>query len=105
MDTGSWKQEEIHSLFGEEQMQKIVSIPLASNEPEDVLVWREDKSGIYTAKTSYRRLNTTGDYRIQHNLLTKFYTKLWNLKVPSKIIIHLWKITNEFVLVLYNLKL
>ncbi|PPR80422.1 hypothetical protein GOBAR_AA40292 [Gossypium barbadense] len=76
------KGEEIHSLFGEEQMQKIVSIPLASNEPEDVLVWREDKSGIYTAKTSYRRLNTTGDCRIQHNLLTKFYTKLWNLKVP-----------------------
>ncbi|KAA3465051.1 reverse transcriptase [Gossypium australe] len=101
----TWKQKEIRSLFGEEQMQRIVSIPLVSSEPQDVLIWRGDNKGTYTAKNSYRRLNTTEDPRIQHNPLTKLYTKLWNLKVPSKIRIHLCKVVNEFVLVLYNLKL
>ncbi|KAA3453681.1 reverse transcriptase [Gossypium australe] len=76
----TWKQEEMRSLFGKEQMQRIISIPLASSEPQDVLIWRGDNTWTYTAKNGYRRLNITEDPRIQHNPLTKFYTNLWNLK-------------------------
>ncbi|KAH1090902.1 hypothetical protein J1N35_018159 [Gossypium stocksii] len=36
----TWKQEEMRALFGEDQMQRIVSILLESSESQDVLIWR-----------------------------------------------------------------
>ncbi|KAG8472055.1 hypothetical protein CXB51_036938 [Gossypium anomalum] len=45
-DTVTWKQEEIRALFGEEQMQRIVSIPLANDKSQDALVWIGDNTGI-----------------------------------------------------------
>lgn len=70
-------------------MQKILSIPLASSETQDVLIWRGDSIGIYTVKNGYRWMNTIEELSIQHNILPKFFTKVWDLKVPSKIRIHL----------------
>lgn len=38
------------------------------------------------------------------NLYLSFFTNIWDLKVPSKIRIHLWRVANKFMLVLYNLR-
>lgn len=56
-------------------MQKIVSILLASSAPQDVITWRGDNTGDYTAKTGYSWLNTAEGTNIQSNLLSKFYKK------------------------------
>ncbi|KAH1090901.1 hypothetical protein J1N35_018158 [Gossypium stocksii] len=43
--------------------------------------------------------------RLQHTSLFTFYTNLWNINVPGKIRIHLWKVINECMLMLHNLQL
>ncbi|KAK5841122.1 hypothetical protein PVK06_010030 [Gossypium arboreum] len=60
-DFVTWKQEENRLLFRDEQMQKIVSILLASSAPQEVITWRGDNTGDYTAKTGYSWLNTAED--------------------------------------------
>lgn len=76
----------------------------------DLLVWKEDKTSSYSAKGGYQwsitasiqtgnGSNTTGsqDDRI-------YYTNLWSLSVPSKIKIHPWRITKNYLPTLSNLK-
>lgn len=101
----AWKHEEIRSLFGEDQMQRIIAIPLVNIELQDALVWRGDNTGIYTAKTGYKWRNTIETPNIQQNFLSKFYRRLWDMKVPSKIRIHLWRVAKKYMSVLFNLKI
>lgn len=57
-------------------MQRILSIPLASSEPQDVLIWRGDNTGIYTVKNGYKWMNTMEETSIQHDNLSKFFTNI-----------------------------
>ncbi|KAA3466466.1 Ribonuclease H-like superfamily protein [Gossypium australe] len=74
------------------------------------MVQRGDKSGEYMAKSGCRcsiteEANLLGN---ENTILTKqmknYYTALWGLKVPSKIKINLWRITNNFMPTLSSLK-
>ncbi|KAA3465669.1 Ribonuclease H-like superfamily protein [Gossypium australe] len=103
-ETNTWKQDIIRSLLGEEQMERILTIPLASSRPREELVWRGDNTGVYTAKSGYRWLITEGGTRIQNEIPTNFFTKLWELQMPSKICILMWKISNKYLPTLHNLK-
>ncbi|TYH80252.1 hypothetical protein ES332_D03G120200v1 [Gossypium tomentosum] len=78
-EENTWNQEVICTLFGEKQWQDIASIPLVSSRLQDTLVWRGDNSRVYTEKSGYRWLITEG---------------LWELKIPSKICILIWRIVN-----------
>ncbi|MBA0845515.1 hypothetical protein Goarm_022876 [Gossypium armourianum] len=60
--------------YTREQLQHIVSIPLVSSRLQDVPVWRGDNTGF------------------------------WELKIPSKICILIWRIANDYLLTLHNLK-
>ncbi|KAA3459953.1 putative Transposon TX1 [Gossypium australe] len=99
------KQDTIRSLFGEEQLKSILSIPLVSSRPHDQLIWRGDNIGTYTVKRGYKWINTTVNSRLDIDNPTTFYTKLWGLKIPSKIRILMWRIANEFIPTLYNLRI
>ncbi|KAG8480190.1 hypothetical protein CXB51_024907 [Gossypium anomalum] len=104
-DAVTWKHEEIRSLFGEEQMQRIVAIPLANIGLQDALVWRGDNTGIYTAKKGYKWRNIIETPNIHQNSLTKFYKRFWDIKVPSKIRMHLWRVAKKYMPFLFNLKI
>lgn len=80
-------------------------IPVARNKPDDVLVWRGDNIGVYTMKSGYKWQITAQGSSLQTEYPTSFYTKLWGLKMPNKIRINMWKIANNYILTLYNLKL
>ncbi|MBA0845488.1 hypothetical protein Goarm_022952, partial [Gossypium armourianum] len=60
--------------YSKEQLQHIVSIPLVSSRLQDVPVWRGDNTG------------------------------LWELKILSKIRILIWRIANDYLPTLHNLK-
>ncbi|KAH1105953.1 hypothetical protein J1N35_009721, partial [Gossypium stocksii] len=89
-DDVTWKHGDIRALFGEEQMEKIISIPLTNRESPDILVWRGDKIGVYTAKSGYFQKIATEGNVLHHTTMSKFYKQIWGLKVPSRIRIHLW---------------
>ncbi|KAA3465127.1 Ribonuclease H-like superfamily protein [Gossypium australe] len=104
-DTSTWKHNIIRSLFGEEQLKRILAIPLVHSRPQDVLIWRRDNSGNYTVKNGYKWIITDGNTRLQIDERTTFFTKLWGLKIPSKIHIFIWKLVNNFLPTLYNLSM
>ncbi|KAG4174754.1 hypothetical protein ERO13_A11G140450v2, partial [Gossypium hirsutum] len=81
-DTNTWKQDVIRSLFGEEQLMSILSIPLVSSRPHDQRIWRGDNTGQYTVKSGYKWINTSGSSRLHIDGPTTFYTKLWGLNIP-----------------------
>lgn len=94
IDTFTWKNDVIKELFGADQLNRILSIPLVSNAHMDEIVWRRDRTGEYMAHSGYKWLVTRG-YEImgtnitpQNENLTNFYMRLWNLSIPSKICIH-----------------
>lgn len=105
LGANSWKQDTIRSLFGEEQLKSILSIPLVSSRSHDQLIWRRDNIGEYTVKSGYKWINATGNSRLYIDRPTSFYTKPWGLKIPSKICILMWRIANEFIPTLFNLRI
>lgn len=80
-------------------------IPLVRSEPQDLLIWRGDNTGVYTVKSGYKWQITAEGFSSQTNYTTTFFTKLWGLWLPSKIRIHLWRISNNYIPTLYNLRI
>lgn len=60
--------------------------------------------GVYIVKSGYKWLITAEGPRLQNEIPTTFFTKLWVLKVPSKIRIHMWRIANDYIPILHNLR-
>ncbi|KAA3474107.1 Zinc finger, CCHC-type [Gossypium australe] len=82
--TRLWKRDLIETTFPDHITQKIFQIPLAEVEHEDFQVWRGEES----IQTSIKN----------------FYRKLWNLQIPSKIRITIWRLSWDFISTLKNLK-
>ncbi|KAA3473127.1 reverse transcriptase [Gossypium australe] len=101
----TWKQDIISSLFAEEQSRCILAIPLVSSRPPDVLIWRGDNTGCYTVKSGYKRTITTGNPRVHNEDSANFFTKLWGLKIPSKIRICISKLVHNFLPTKANLNM
>ncbi|TYI16890.1 hypothetical protein ES332_A08G286100v1 [Gossypium tomentosum] len=103
-DTTTWKQDSIRSLFGEEQLKNILSIPLVCSRPQDELIWRGDNTGVYTVKSGYKWVIIMGIlyYIMKFHLLSlQSYGVLWY----QVICILMWRIANEFIPTLHNLRI
>ncbi|XP_016683863.1 uncharacterized protein [Gossypium hirsutum] len=95
-----WNRELVHKLVDVDTANRIFSIPISEQRPEDVLVWKHEGSGEFTVRSGYRVLFTE---RLQNVLSNSnedykcFYTNLWALNIPSKIKIHVWRVFNNLV--------
>ncbi|KAA3453178.1 reverse transcriptase [Gossypium australe] len=103
----SWKRNLIESTFPEHIVQKILQIPLAEVEHADFQVWRGEHFGELLVRSAYQLLqNVPMD---PNELLLQaesknFYRKLWNLQLPSKVCITIWRFTWNFIPTLRNLR-
>ncbi|KAA3475778.1 Ribonuclease H-like superfamily protein [Gossypium australe] len=102
------KEDIIHKFVDHDQARRILNIPLAQTNAKDTLVWRHDNTGEYTVKSGYRVLLSGRSQLTSHNLAmdgnySNFYKMLWELQLPSKIKIHLWRLTRNYVPHLCNL--
>jgi hypothetical protein len=52
----SWDTNKIFSLFPREVAHDIVTVPLFGLVTEDKLIWSEEKDGIYSVRSGYRKL-------------------------------------------------
>lgn len=48
-----WNEDTLRELFTTDQVERILTIPIPSNQQEDLFVWNGDKEGVYTAKSGY----------------------------------------------------
>ncbi|KAH1113589.1 hypothetical protein J1N35_006967 [Gossypium stocksii] len=102
VDSGTWNKEVIYRIVDEIQAQRILNIPLVGCSAPVMLVWRHDASGEYSVKSGYRTLLTKISQHTASNMLTndnykKLYTSIWDLQIPVKKKIDLWRLLKYYV--------
>lgn len=55
-DRLAWDVDLVRDMFNERESEAILSIPLCSSRQKDIWFWQFDKSGQYTVKSAYRKL-------------------------------------------------
>ncbi|XP_040952344.1 uncharacterized protein [Gossypium hirsutum] len=85
----------------------VTMIPFARTDCDDTKVWKGEPSGEFTVRSAYKLLQEanldSSNYLLQAD--TKdFYRKLWNLQLPTKILIFIWRISWNYIPSLVNLR-
>ncbi|KAL5803503.1 hypothetical protein ACOSQ4_031808 [Xanthoceras sorbifolium] len=83
----------------------ILEIPLSLGDCADSLIWHFDKSGEYSVKSGYRvaaqdKLSLSGSSSSPDS---KWWLALWNLNIPPKIKIFIWRVCHNAIPSLCNL--
>ncbi|KAK5842886.1 hypothetical protein PVK06_005302 [Gossypium arboreum] len=102
-----WRMDLINNTFQVEIAQKIMQIPFAETDHEDIQVWKGELFGEYSIRSAYKLLQDANpdpsSYLIQAEI-KECYRKLWNLQLPSKISIIIWRISWNYIPTLVNLR-
>jgi hypothetical protein len=96
--TGTWDAELLRSLFLEVDVKRILEIPINVQGFDDFIAWSYNKNGRYSVKSGYHLQwrHTFGPRANQLALpgtsaLNPVWKTVWQLKLPSKIKIFLWR--------------
>ncbi|KAK8711044.1 hypothetical protein V6N13_146346 [Hibiscus sabdariffa] len=82
---------------------RICCIPLARPELQDKIVWRYDQTGEYSVKSGYKVLrNEFSD--APSSIVVQFYKQMWNVNLPPKVKITMWRIANNYISTFANLQ-
>ncbi|MBA0752194.1 hypothetical protein Gogos_001054 [Gossypium gossypioides] len=99
----TWKVELIKCFFTPMEAHAICCIPLSIYTIEDKMVWCADNSGMYMVRSGYRCLvqsNINDTINTDHTI---FYKQIWELDLPPKIRIAIWRFTHEYIPTAANL--
>lgn len=82
--------------FTEKEAESILCIPLSLNSHKDQTVWRGEPTGEYSVRSGYKYLLHEGQNQLQINY-KQLYKRLWNLELPSKIKITIWRCSRNYL--------
>jgi hypothetical protein len=90
-NSSTWNHELIQQIFNVRDAHEIAKIPLNLTQQEDAPMWRFCKSGMYSVRSAYYQLMET---IVDNNHLKESgnWKKLWQLRVPNKVKIFLWRV-------------
>ncbi|KAG8488779.1 hypothetical protein CXB51_016782 [Gossypium anomalum] len=102
-----WKTDLVQRTFPVDIAQKVLQISLAEIPEADFQVWKGELSSEFPVRSAYKLLQRTSSD--PNNLLLqadlkKFYKRLWNLQLPSKIMITIWRASWNYMPTLVNLR-
>ncbi|CAL1352559.1 unnamed protein product [Linum trigynum] len=98
--TRTWNGELLRASFTAESVQWILSIPLPSSPRPDKLIWHYSATGQYTVKTGYQLLSSARHLEfdpLPPFLTSQFWKVLWNLPIPPKLKVFLWRVVRGFL--------
>ncbi|MBA0610243.1 hypothetical protein Godav_011113, partial [Gossypium davidsonii] len=103
----TWNRDLIVNTFSMDIANKIMQIPLSKSSQADFQVWRGEATGIFSVRSAYKLLqeSTLDPNAYLQTHIKKIFRKLWNLNLPSKIKITVWKIAWNYIPTFSNLKL
>ena len=86
-------------MFDTEEAAYINSIPVSK------LGWNFDNKGVYIVKSGYKLLCNNEDVsEVSNRKVTDgCWSKIWNIKVPTKIQIFIWRIIHDILPIRVNL--
>ncbi|KAA3465749.1 reverse transcriptase [Gossypium australe] len=93
-----WNKELIVNTFPADVAELILRIPLSMEPHEEFLAWSGEPMGVFSVRSSYKllqRLDPTA-YAL-HNIYKDFYRRLWQIEIPSKMKIFIWKISWNYI--------
>lgn len=79
------------------QTQAYPLYPVGKHGTDDKLVWRYEPLGEFSVKSAYKLLYTTPISNSLQTSTTSFYRKLWNLDIPLKKKITIWRIAHGYI--------
>lgn len=103
--SGEWDAAKLGSNMCPEDVEVIMKIPLSKVNMQDVWIWHYDKEGNYSVKSGYKlymNLSFCGASP-SDNRQSKVWKRLWQLKIPPKIRLFLWKAFQNCILTKANL--
>ena len=87
--TGIWNKEMVERIFIPSEATLILSTPLSSRAPNDLLIWGGEKSGKYSVRSAYRMLaavDLEGNPGCSNSeYWRRFWKKIWSVQVPFKV--------------------
>lgn len=95
-DGNMWNTSLIKDMFVPEDGKLILSIPLGHLTNEDKLIWHFSKNGLFSVRSAYHLTLRLEELLIPASSSSSTQTLnswkwLWNLKLPSKIKIFVWR--------------
>ncbi|KAK3226112.1 hypothetical protein Dsin_005974 [Dipteronia sinensis] len=105
-DSGQqWNIEILNQVFLEVDKEAILKIPLSYKRKPDKLIWHYDKRGIYRVKSGYQVAlrNKVRDLSSGSSVDSGWWIALWNLNIPPKVRIFVWRVCNNAIPSLTNL--
>ncbi|GMI74475.1 hypothetical protein HRI_001116800 [Hibiscus trionum] len=108
--TNSWNRDLINSIFSPTQASSILSIQLPHFSREDLIIWRADKSGIYSVRSGYKllcgvHLMTDSSGTLQQSDTPSIYKKLWTSNLPAKVKVMVWRFFKNYLPTNVNLRI
>jgi hypothetical protein len=93
-ETRSWRRELIHQIFCPRDVAPIERIPLNLLHDDDTPIWKFSKNESYSVSSAYYKLMEViidnNHLKVEGN-----WKKLWQLKVPNRVKIFLWRALRE----------
>ncbi|KAK2390980.1 hypothetical protein QL285_064484 [Trifolium repens] len=89
-----WDEVKINSLFPIEVAHDIVAVPLLEVVTEDRLIWKEEKDGMYSVRSGYRKFMKEKGRNVEVNIV-EGWNSIWKIHAPPKAKHLLWRICRE----------
>lgn len=86
----SWNTNMIKTLFLLVDVERILSVPISTNEVEDERIWYGKSEGIFKVKEAYKIAMAMEDNATCSKGADPMWKKMWRLDVPPKAKIFLW---------------
>jgi ribonuclease HI len=89
-----WDENKINSLFPIDVAQEIITVPLFEVVREDKLIWSEEKDGVYSVRTGYRKFMEANNKGYRGGRV-EGWSSIWKIHAPPKTKHLLWRICRE----------
>jgi len=103
--TATWDMQMLESFFTLADVESIINIPLSTRRQADFWAWHHEKKGVFSVRSAYRMLVINKHHATSYieNIAGRSDTKaeekewlaIWNLDVPSKIRVFLWRLARH----------
>lgn len=90
-DTKEWDDVKIRQTFGSSDVAAILETRIPQITVVDKLAWVPTKDGKFSVKSGYHFWQSTNNNAATHVLQSNGWQRLWNLNLPHKLKIFLWR--------------
>jgi hypothetical protein len=100
-----WNLEKLNTYFLPMDSEVIQSIPISSRVQPDFWASHYERKGVFSVRSGYRMLACTKEKReawldeaaksSNHGVTEASWTKLWQIRVPAKLRIFLWRLAKQ----------